>query len=99
MNLETSYNPAWEEDVILLEEIEKEKVLVLHNDDYNTFDWVIQSLVEVCSHSAEQAEQCALIVHYKGKCEVKHGPESMIKRMYKTFLNRGLTATIEPVLH
>ena len=47
--------------------------LVVHNDNVNTFDWVIESLVEICRHTWEQAEQCALIVHHKGKCAVKSG--------------------------
>lgn len=52
---------------------EKEKKLVLHNDNHNTFDHVIECLVSICGHTAIQAEQCALIVHTKGKCAVKHG--------------------------
>jgi len=84
-----------EEDIsILLEELEVKK-LILHNDDYNTFDWVIETLVEVCGHSYEQAEQCAYIVHYKGKCQVKHGSEKEMERLCKMLLQRGLTATVE----
>ena len=48
--------------------------LVLHNDDINTFDFVIDSLIDICQHNIEQAEQCAYITHYKGKCDVKKGP-------------------------
>jgi ATP-dependent Clp protease adaptor protein ClpS len=84
-----------EEDIsILLEELEVKK-LILHNDDFNTFDWVIETLVEVCGHSYEQAEQCAYIVHYKGKCQVKHGSENEMERLCKMLLQRGLTATVE----
>ena len=54
-----------------------ENEIILHNDDVNTFEHVIKTLIEVCDHSAEQAEQCSLIVHYKGKCGVKSGPMSI----------------------
>ena len=69
--------------------------LVLHNDDFNTFEFVIKMLIEVCKHEPEQAEQCTLIVHYKGKCTVKTGPHDEIEPMYKKLLESGLTATIE----
>lgn len=69
--------------------------LVLHNDDFNTFEFVIKSLIDVCRHEPEQAEQCTLIVHYKGKCTVKTGPQDELEPMYKTLLDRGLSATIE----
>ena len=60
-------------DVLLLEEENAENKLVLYNDDVNTFDFVIESLIEVCKHTLEQAEQCTMLVHYKGKCTVKTG--------------------------
>lgn len=88
------YKPELEEDVDLLEEIEKERDLILHNDDYNTFDWVIESLIEICGHTSDQAEQCAYIVHYKGKCQVKQGPDTVIRKMHKVLVNRGLTASV-----
>lgn len=69
--------------------------LVLHNDDFNTFEFVIKTLIEVCKHEPEQAEQCTLIVHYKGKCTVKTGCHDEIEPMYKQLLESGLTATIE----
>lgn len=71
------------------------KVLILHNDDYNTFDWVIDSLIDVCKHSPEQAEQCAYIVHYTGKCDVKLGPETLLRPMYTELKRRGLSVTLE----
>jgi ATP-dependent Clp protease adaptor protein ClpS len=77
------------------EELSSPRELVLHNDDFNTFDFVISSLIEVCKHEAEQAEQCAMIVHYKGKCTVKTGPFAELEPMYKELGNRGLTVTIE----
>lgn len=69
--------------------------MILHNDDFNTFDYVIDALVEVCDHEPLQAEQCAFIVHYKGKCSVKTGYEDALKTMYSEMLKRGLTVTIE----
>jgi ATP-dependent Clp protease adaptor protein ClpS len=69
--------------------------LVLHNDDFNTFDFVIKTLIEVCKHEPEQAEQCTLIVHFRGKCTVKTGPQDELEPMYKKLLECGLTATIE----
>jgi ATP-dependent Clp protease adaptor protein ClpS len=69
--------------------------LVLHNDDVNTFDHVINCLVEVCSHEPEQAEQCAWIVHLKGKCGVKSGMTDELEPMKTEMLNRGLTVTID----
>lgn len=69
--------------------------LILYNDDYNTFEWVIDSLVEICSHNSVQAEQCAYIVHYKGKCAVRQGPENVIRPMRNALVDRGLNATLE----
>lgn len=69
--------------------------IVLFNDDVNTFDWVITSLIEVCEHSAEQAEQCSVLVHYKGKCGVSTGEYSELKPKCTELLNRGLNAEIQ----
>lgn len=88
--------PQWEVDVdvdVLTEE-EVKRVLVLHNDDYNTFDFVIVSLMEVCDHTLEQAEQCTWLVHYKGKCEVKTGSYEFLEPMCTALLDRGLSAEI-----
>jgi ATP-dependent Clp protease adaptor protein ClpS len=71
------------------------KELILHNDDFNTFDFVIQSLVEVCKHEPEQAEQCAMIVHYKGKCTVKTAALDELEPLNKELGRRNLTTTIE----
>lgn len=84
-----------EEDIDLLLQEEENTKLILHNDDYNTFDWVIESLVEICKHSTEQAEQCAYIVHYRGKCQVKHGAKNKMERLHMALIQRGLTATVE----
>jgi len=69
--------------------------LVLYNDDVNTFDFVIDSLVEVCRHDSLQAEQCAFIVHFKGKCSVKNGEFDKLEPMCVALLDRGLSATVE----
>lgn len=71
------------------------KNLVLYNDDVNTFDFVIQSLIEVCNHEPTQAEQCALIAHYTGKCAVKSGDYDEIKPPCDEMSLRGLTVAIE----
>jgi ATP-dependent Clp protease adaptor protein ClpS len=71
------------------------KNLVVHNDDFNTFDFVIETLIEVCKHEQEQAEQCTIIIHYKGKCAVKSGDLYKLKPMHEEILRRGITATIE----
>ncbi|MDX9942569.1 MAG: ATP-dependent Clp protease adaptor ClpS [Bacteroidales bacterium] len=73
----------------------EKKDLVVHNDDFNTFEFVIQTLIEVCNHEPEQAEQCTLIIHYKGKCVVRTGDYQTLEPMYREILKRGLTATIE----
>jgi len=70
--------------------------LMLYNDDENTFDHVIDSLIEICRHSSEQAEQVAWIVHTKGKCDVKHGELEKLHPLCKQLQQRGLAAVIEP---
>ena len=71
------------------------KVLVLYNDDYNTFDHVIKCLVEICDHDGIQAEQCAYIVHYNGKCEVLHAEDEKLDMCCRLLQLKGLSATIE----
>ena len=66
--------------------------LDLHNDDYNSFDWVITCLMKICEHEEEQANQCAHIVHFRGKCDVKYETISTMKEKLKT---AGLSATME----
>ncbi len=68
--------------------------IVLYNDDVNTFDHVIDTLVDVCEHTSEQAEQCALLVHYKGKCTVKTGLLKNLKPKCSQLLSAGLSAEI-----
>ena len=74
-------------------EVKKFEIL-LFNDDVNTFDFVIDSLIDVCDHTLEQAEQCAYLVHYKGKCAVKTGEFEELKPRCGQLLQRGLSAEI-----
>jgi Uncharacterized conserved protein len=69
--------------------------LTLHNDDIHTFDYVIETLIDVCEHDTVQAEQCAYIVHYKGKCDVKKGAKETLQPLKLKLINKGLMATIE----
>ncbi|WP_318311628.1 ATP-dependent Clp protease adaptor ClpS [Flagellimonas crocea] len=82
------------EDVLLEEETINEHEIILFNDDVNTFDYVIETLINVCEHTPEQAEQCSLIVHYKGKCTVKTGEYSFLKPKCSKLLQAGLSAEI-----
>jgi ATP-dependent Clp protease adaptor protein ClpS len=70
-------------------------VLMLHNDDYNSFQWVIECLVKICKHEPEQASQCAHIVHFTGKCDVKRGDHDTIISMYNKLKGCGLSTTME----
>jgi ATP-dependent Clp protease adaptor protein ClpS len=83
----------------VLEEVEADSILVnklvVHNDDVNTFDHVIEALIDICSHTFEQAEQCAMIIHLKGKCSVKTGSYKKLVSMKDRILDRGIMATIE----
>jgi ATP-dependent Clp protease adaptor protein ClpS len=69
--------------------------LVVWNDEVNTFEWVIETLVEVCGHSPEQAEQCAMLIHTKGKYAVKFGSYDDLKPQCDAITDRGIGATIE----
>lgn len=83
-----------QEDVDVLEETTNQNEIVLFNDDVNTFDHVIDSLIDICDHSLEQAEQCAILVHYKGKCTVKTGEYNDLKPRCTRLLTKGLSAEI-----
>jgi ATP-dependent Clp protease adaptor protein ClpS len=71
--------------------------LILYNDDINTFDHVIKSLVEVCGHDSVQAEQCALIVHFKGSCQVKIGMVEVLNAMSRSLNAKGLKSKVYKV--
>ena len=82
------------ERISVQEIITKNNEIVLYNDDVNTFDHVIETLMRVCEHTPEQAEQCSLIVHYNGKCTVKTGPLNKLKPQCTQLLEAGLSAEI-----
>ena len=84
-----------QEEVLVEEAVGANHEIVLHNDDVNTFDHVIDMLIAVCEHTPEQAEQCAIIVHYKGKCSVKTGSYEDLKPRCTALLEAGLSAKIE----
>lgn len=83
-----------EEDLLVADEVATENEIVLYNDEHNTFDHVINMLIYACDHTPEQAEQCSLIVHYKGKCTVKSGSFDDLKPRCTLLLEAGLSAEI-----
>ncbi len=89
-----------DEEVLLEEDLSDSDIgeqaqLVVYNDDFNTFDWVIQCFMEVLGHTSEQAEQLALIIHFKGKATVKTAPMNVLKPQKDALVDRGLSAVIE----
>lgn len=85
------------EHVAILEEVITEdfKDLVVYNDDINTFEHVINTLIKVCKHTTEQAEQCTWIIHYKGKCSVKNGTFDELRPMKEAICEAGIDAKIQ----
>ncbi len=77
------------------DQLTEERNLILHNDEYNTFDFVIDSLIEVCDHDVITAEQITLIVHHKGKCSIKSGDLKELQPFRTEMTNRGLTVSIK----
>ena len=77
------------------EGVVEENFLTLHNDDVHSFDYVIDALIDVCSHGYEQATQCTMLVHYKGKCDVKKGAFDALKPLKDALIERELNATID----
>jgi ATP-dependent Clp protease adaptor protein ClpS len=84
-----------EEDLEIVIENDKQFALILYNDDVNTFDHVINCLVRICHHQVSQAEQCANIVHYKGKCQVNNGSLEEMQKQCTALLDQKLSAKIE----
>ncbi len=82
------------EELLLDEDTVRQNEIVLFNDDVNTFDHVIETLMSVCEHTPEQAEQCSLIVHYKGKCTVKTGEYNDLEPRCSRLLQAGLSAEL-----
>jgi len=84
----------YEEEVLVMELEDEVYKLVVHNDDVNTFDFVIMCLIDICEHTPEQAEQCTLLIHYKGKCTVKTGALEKLKPRHQALLDKGLSSEI-----
>ncbi|MFT7033636.1 MAG: ATP-dependent Clp protease adaptor protein ClpS [Cyclobacteriaceae bacterium] len=81
-------------EVLEDQDTEEGKVLVVFNDDFNTFEHVISTLVKVCKHEKNQAEQCTLLIHFKGKCKVKEGSFTFLKPMREGITDAGINAAI-----
>ncbi len=77
------------------ENTSEENILILHNDDVHSFDYVINALIDICEHGYEQATQCTIITHYKGKCDVRKGNLETLKSMKDALIERELNATID----
>tara|TARA_B100001564_G_C20469927_1_gene592149 strand:- start:137 stop:421 length:285 start_codon:yes stop_codon:yes gene_type:complete len=91
-----SYQIETQEQVEVDVKVTEDWSLVVYNDDHNTFDHVIERLVNICNHTVLQAEQCAVIIHFKGKCTVKSGSYEKLEPMCTSLLESDITAEIEP---
>jgi len=98
--LQFSYNPQTDnqEDLDVLTAFDTTYNLIVWNDEVNSFDWVIETLIEICGHSQEQAEQCAMIIHHKGKYAVKTGSYDDLKPQCDAINERLINATIEELV-
>ena len=85
------------QDVDVLTAHEEPCSLIVWNDEVNTFEWVIETLIEVCGHKQEQAEQCAYIIHFQGKYAVKEGSYDDLKPLCDAITERGIGATVEVI--
>ncbi|WP_438946300.1 ATP-dependent Clp protease adaptor ClpS [Sediminibacterium sp.] len=96
-NVYSSNNPQiWESPVADTDTLTTDQYsLIVWNDEVNTFEWVIETLIEICGHTLEQAEQCAMFIHYKGKYAVKKGDYDTLKPMCNSITERGIGATVE----
>ncbi len=86
--------PFEEDDTDVLVADQHYYSLIVWNDEVNTFEWVIETLIDVCGHTEEQAEQCAMLIHTKGKYAVKHGDYDTLKPMCNSITDRGINATV-----
>ncbi len=92
--MKTSHQEQELIDVLEVIDVTDVKDLIVFNDDFNTFDHVIQTLIRVCKHTTEQAEQCTWLIHYKGKCAVKTGSMEELKPMREAICEAGIDARI-----
>ena len=95
MAFDGNFHTRTDEDTDLLTSIDEPYSLIVWNDEVNTFEWVIETLVQVCGHSPEQAEQCAYLIHFKGKYAVKDGDYDELKQYCDAITERGIGATVE----
>jgi ATP-dependent Clp protease adaptor protein ClpS len=97
--MRNSFNEAvkpWQqEETEVITELTSSHSLVVWNDEVNTFEWVIETLIKICGHTTEQAEQCAMLIHTQGKYAVKNGDYDTLKPMCDAVTDRGISATIE----
>ena len=93
-----TYKDAPNQDTDVLDEVDEkqdyENSLVVFNDDVNSFQFVIEMLIQICKHSWEQAEQCTMLIHYKGKCSVKNGPFEELIDMKRCLNEKGIDAKV-----
>ena len=94
-----AYNPliSPDEEIDVLTETASNFSLIVWNDEVNTFEWVIETLIEICGHKQEQAEQCAMLIHSKGKYAVKNGTYEILKPQCDAITDRSIGATIEEI--
>lgn len=99
MSVLSTYDPRHkqDEDSDLLTETASEYCLIVWNDEVNTFEWVIETLIDICGHKPEQAEQCAMLIHTKGKYAVKNGSYENLKPQCDAITERAIGATIEVI--
>jgi ATP-dependent Clp protease adaptor protein ClpS len=95
VGIDNQYKEQIQEDIDVLEEVENMCKLIVWNDEVNSFEWVIKTLIVVCGHTPEQAEQCAMIIHSSGKYAVKEGSYEELKPMREAITDRGIGATID----
>lgn len=94
-NYKEGQEQSFQQEVDVLTETGSPYQLIVWNDEVNTFEWVIETLIAVCGHSPEQAEQCAMLIHTKGKYGVKNGEYDELKNMCDAITDRGINATVE----
>jgi ATP-dependent Clp protease adaptor protein ClpS len=97
MAAQTHTITTFQDDTDVLTTEEHSCSLIVWNDEVNTFEWVIETLMEVCGHTEQQAEQCSMIIHTKGKYAVKEGSYEILKPQCDAITERGINATIEIV--
>lgn len=93
----TNTNTDSQQEVDVLTAHDEPCCLIVWNDEVNTFEWVIETLIEICGHSQEQAEQCAYIIHFQGKYAVKEGAFEELKPLCDAITERGIGATVEVI--